>query len=254
MAREIQSLARGLDILGILADAGRPLGVTEVASIVGVDKSSAYRLLSTLAGRGFVEQNDENRRYSLGLRIVELSRGSLDRLELRTVARPYLKQLRDRVGESAHLAMMAEGHVVYIDTEASGASLNVHTEIGRIAPAHCTAIGKVMMAFASPDELERIANQNGLTRYTQRTITTLQELKPHLEIVRGRGYAVDDEEFEYGVRCVAAPVRDHRDKVIASVGISGPSIRVPLERIAAIGQIVSETGNEISHSLGQKRS
>lgn len=253
MAREVQSLARGLNILAILAEAGKPMGVTEVAQALGVDKSSAFRLLSTLAGRGFVVQSDETRRYALGLQIVELSRQALDRIELRSVAKPLLKSLRDRVGESAHLAMMDAGHAVYVDVESSEANLNVHTEIGRRAPAHCTAIGKALIAHLPSEDLERLVGQQALVRYTQRTITTMRELNPHLESVRERGYAVDDEEFDSGVRCVAAPVRDYRGKVIASVGVSGPASRIPLARIPSIGEGVVEIGQEISRLLGHRQ-
>jgi DNA-binding IclR family transcriptional regulator len=253
MAREIQSLARGLDTLTMLANQAGSMGVTEVAQALDVDKSSAFRLLSTLASRGFVEQDEETRRYRPGLQIVELARQVLDRIELRAVAKPLLRQLRDRVDESAHLAVTSEGHVVYVDAEESGATLNVNTEIGRHAPLHCTAIGKALIAYLSPKDMKRIIEQSRLKRYTPRTITTIQELIPHLEAVRKRGYAVDDEEFEPGVRCVAAPIRDYRDRVVACVGISGPSVRVSLDRVPEIGAATVETAEAISRLLGHRQ-
>lgn len=252
MGREVQSLARGLTILSLLAETEEPMGVTEIAQALGVDKSSAFHLLSTLANRGFVEQDARDRRYKLGLRIVELSRRALDRIELRAVAKPTLKLLQQRTGEAAHLAIMADRSVVYIDAVDSGANLNVNTEIGRRAPAHCTAIGKSLIAWLPSEELEKFVGESPLVRYTPRTITTLRELIPHLETVRERGYAVDDEEFDPGVRCVAAAARDYRGKVVASVGISGPAIRVTLERIPEIGTTVLEAAREISRLLGHE--
>jgi IclR family KDG regulon transcriptional repressor len=232
MSRQIQSLARGLNILALLADADEPMGLTEIAQKLSVDKSTAFHLLRTLASNRFAEQDPKDRRYTLGLRVVELSRRALDRIELRTVAKPCLKLLQQRVGESAHLAVLGGGHVVYVDNVASDATLNVHTEIGHRAPSHCTAIGKALIAWLSPEDLKGLVDGAPLTRFTPRTITTLRELIPHLETVRERGYAVDDEEFDAGVRCVATAVRDYRGEVVASVGISGPTVRLTLERMA----------------------
>ena len=248
--REIQSLARGLQILTILAEADQPVGVTEMARILKVDKSSAFRLLHTLANHGFVEQDSDTRRYGLGLRIVELSRQMLDRIELRGMAKPYLRELQHQTGESAHLAVLSGGHVVYVEQEESNATLNVNTEIGRHGPLHCTAIGKALVAHLSPEDLAGVLEQSELTRYTPRTMTTLRELIPHLESVRERGYAVDDEEFDSGVRCVAAAIRDYRGKIVASMGVSGPSIRVTLERVPELGQTVLQAAGQISRLLG----
>lgn len=250
MGREIQSLGRGLDLLCILAATDESMTVTDIAQALGVDKSTAFHLLSTLASRGFVEQNPKDRRYKLGLRIIELSRRTLDRMELRTVARPSLTLLRGQVGESAHLAVLRDGAAVYIDTAETGASLNVKTEVGRSAPLHCTAIGKALAAWLSSTELAQVVRSRPLERFTPRTITTMRELELHLEIVRERGYAVYDEEFESGVRCVAAPIRDYTGKVVASLGISGPSVRIALDRIPTIAERVMAAADEVSRLLG----
>ncbi|MCC7353348.1 MAG: IclR family transcriptional regulator [Anaerolineae bacterium] len=252
MGRDIQSLARGLDILTTLAESDRPMGVTEIAQALNVDKSTAFRLLSTLANRGFVAQEPDTRRYRPDLRIVELSRRVLDRIELRSIAKPPLKRLQRLTGESAHLAVLADGRAVYIDQEESNATLSVNAEIGRQAPAHCTAIGKSLIAYMSQEELSHFLGAEGLTRYTPRTITTLRELIPHLESVRERGYAVDDEEFDAGVRCLAAPIRDYRRKVIASIGISGPASRMTLDRMPELGVVVVKTAEEVSRLIGHR--
>lgn len=142
---------------------------------------------------------------------------------------------------------------MYVEQEESNAALNVKTEIGRNAPVHCTAIGKALIAHLSSEDLARVLGEAELTRYTPRSITTLRELIPHLEAVRERGYGIDDEEFDPGVRCVAAPIRDYRDKVVASVGVSGPSVRVTLERVPELGDIVVQTAGEISKAVGYKK-
>ena len=249
--RDIQSLARGLDLLAMLTDADRPLGVTEIAQSFDLDKSTIYRLLSTLAIRGFVTQDPETRRYQPGLQILALSRKVIDRIELRSVAKPLLRHLQRETGESAHLALLADNRAVYIDREDSDASLNVQTEIGQEAPVHCTAIGKALIANLSRNDLDKFLENRELTRYTSRTIVTERELIPHLETVVERGYALDDEEFNPGVRCISSPIRDHRNKVVAAVGISGPSIRITLEKIPELAAIVMDTARKISRLIGQ---
>jgi IclR family transcriptional regulator, KDG regulon repressor len=249
--REIQSLARGLDLMVMLADSDRPLGITEIARNLHLDKSTVFRLLSTLAGRGFIVQEPETRRYKPGLQIVALSRKVLDRTELRSIVKPFLKQLQQNTGETAHLALFTGNRAVYIDREDTDASLNVQTEIGQEAPLHCTAIGKALIAHLSQDELEKILENRELTRFTSRTITTIRELIPHLQTANERGYTLDDEEYHPGVRCISAPIRDHRNIVVAAIGISGPSIRVTPDKIPDMASVVMDTANQISQLIKQ---
>jgi len=248
--REIQSLARGLKVIGMLAESDRSIGVTDLAAELGVDKSAAFRLLNTLVNYGFAVQDPETRRYGPGLRIVEISRAVLDRLELRTVAKLYLKQLQKLTGESAHLAVLRGDQAVYIDQENSSAALNVNTEIGRTAPLHCTALGKALIAYLEPEELDRTLGPAPWKKFTPRTMVTRQELDTHLASIREQGFALDDEELNSSVRCLAVPVRDFRGKVVAAVGISGPSSRVTFERVTGLSKIVMDIGKRISQQAG----
>ncbi len=246
----VRSLGRGLEILAMLAEARNGVGVSEVATALSIDKSTAFRLLSTLVDEGFAVQDEDRGRYRAGMRIVQLSARVLDRTELREVAVPWVKRLQTLTGESAHLAVLAQGKAVYIHKETAGSGLNVNTEVGRQAPLHCSAIGKALIAELPPAELNDILSAQEMTKYTPRTMTTLRELAPHLEVTHSQGYAVDDEEFEPGVRCVAAAIRGHSGRVEAAVGVSGPSMRVTLERIPALGAMAAETALEISRLLG----
>lgn len=241
---EIQSLARGLKILNILSQSPDGIGTIEVSKRLGVDKSSASRLLQTLANYGFAEQNDDNMRYYLGPQVLSLSRYLLNRIPLRDHARPYLHQLVERTGECAHLAIMANNQALYIDQVQSPAVLRVESEIGTLSPLHCTALGKVLLTFGD-------ASMNGeFKSYTQRTITDRPTLEAQIEQTRQRGYAIDDEEYNYGVRCVAAPVYDHTHQLVGTIGISGPGARVTLESIDQFGQLVMQTAEELSSRLG----
>jgi IclR family KDG regulon transcriptional repressor len=243
---EIQSLARGLKILDLLAQAENGVGITELAEVLGVDKSSASRLAQTLAAYGFAEQDTDTRRYFVGPQIVRLSRSVLSRMPLRDQAKPFLRQLVERTGECAHLAILAQGQALYIDQVESLSSLRVTTGIGTLAPLHCTALGKSLLAFNS----ELLPSD--LPVFTPRTISDQETLRTHLEQTRRQGYAVDDEEYEYGVRCVAAPVFDFRGKVVGAIGISGPAGRIGLDKLAQFGAIVAEVSGALSDRLSFK--
>ncbi len=244
---EIQSLARGLRILELLAQAEEGAGVTELANRLDIDKSSASRLVQTLATYGFAEQSPETRRYHLGPQVVSLSRSLLNRMPLRDQANPFLRQLVDRTGECAHLAVLAQGQAFYIDQVESPATLRVTNDIGTLAPLHCTALGKVLLAF---DNIPVPAN---LPAFTARTIIDPTALRIHLEQTARQGYAFDDEEHNYGVRCLAVPVFDFRNKLVAAIGISGPAGRMGLERIPDLAITVCEVGQALTDRLSFKR-
>jgi IclR family KDG regulon transcriptional repressor len=249
----VQSLARGLDLLQILVESDSSLGITEIGQRLGVDKSTAHRLAATLISRGLVSQDPDTHRYQPGMELVHLGRQVLDRVELRSVAKPWLRALRDRTGESAHLAVAVGPRAVYVDIVESGETLNVATEIGRTAEPHCTAIGKALMAHLPPDKLAALLGDSPLARFTPRTIIASDDLAAHLTLVRRRGYATDDEEFTPGVRCVAAPIRDFHGAVIATMGVSGPAVRVTAERLPEIGAIAVECAGQVSRLLGYRQ-
>jgi DNA-binding IclR family transcriptional regulator len=240
---EIQSLARGLKILDMLGQSENGIGITEVAEKMGIDKGSASRLISTLAHYGYAEKDASTRRYRLGPMVVNLSRIVLQRSPLRETAKPFLQQLMERTGECSHLAVAAQGKVLYIDQVESPATLRVNAQVGTIAPMHCTALGKALLAFGDfnlPEQLEA---------HTSRTITDPALLKLHLDQARKQGYAIDDEEYDYGVRCIAVPVFDFRGKLVGSVGVSGPAARIPLERLPDLAKTVVELGEALSAKM-----
>lgn len=241
---EIQSLARGLKILNLLEQARGGMGTTEVAKEMTIDKSSASRLLHTLANYDFVAQDESTARYQLGPRLLTLGQRVLDRISLRDRARPYLHKLVDATGECAHLAILAQRQALYIDQAESSAALRVESEIGTLSPLHCTALGKAMLAFGDG------ALPDSLLPFTQRTITDQAVLQAQLLQIRQRGYAIDDEEYNYGVRCVAAAVHDHRGVLLGAIGISGPAGRVTLERIDDFGALVRQVAADLSARLG----
>ncbi len=243
---EIQSLARGLKILELLAATDK-VSITEVADQLNVDKASASRLMQTLANYGYAEKDRDTQRYRLGPKIVELSQSLLARMPFRDEAKPYLRELVAITNECAHLAIAAQGQVLYIDQVDSPATLRVNADIGHLAPLHCTALGKVLLAFGD------VPLPTALTAHTPRTITDQGALKMHLEQVRRQGYAIDDEEYDYGVRCIAAPVYNLNGEMVAAMGISGPSNRMSLETISTMAAKVTGVAQALSDHLSFKR-
>lgn len=237
---EIQSLARGLQIIEKLAEANGGLSITDLADHFEVDKGSISRLMQTLAHYGFAEKDKGSRKYISGPQIVRHSQTLLQRTSIRDIAKPYLKQLVDVTGECAHLAILVQGQAFYIDQEESQNALRVTTNIGSLAPLYSTALGKALLAFtntAIPEEL---------TPFTMRTITDVSMLKRHIEIVRAQGLATDDEEWNLDVRCVAVPIFDYRDKCVAAIGVSGPTTRISLENLQKISRVLINVGKEVS--------
>lgn len=240
---EIQSLARGLKILDLLGEAEDGVGITEVAEKMGIDKGSASRLIATLARYGYAEKDLSTRRFHLGPMVVSLSRVMLQRNPLRETAKPYLRQLMEQTGECSHLAVAAQGKVLYIDQVESPATLRVNAQVGKIAPMHCTALGKALLAFGDYEVTEPLES------FTARTITDPGMLRAQLDQVRKQGYAVDDEEYDYGVRCISVPVFDFREKVVGSIGVSGPAARMTLERLPEMARVVMAVGQLLSDRM-----
>ncbi len=240
---EIQSLARGLKILIMMAESEQSLGVIELAERMGVNKGTASRMIQTLKKYGFVEQAPDGRRYQLGPVLVHLSSAVIHRMPLRETAKPFLHKLVKTTGECAHLAIYSQGQALYIDQVESEATLRVNAEIGHMAPLHCTALGKALLAFGNCPTPEKLEMR------TTATIITQEQLEKELEQIRAQGYAVDDEEYDEGVRCVAVPVFGYRDKIMGAIGISGPAVRIKPDLIENIASQVISIGQELSQRL-----
>jgi IclR family transcriptional regulator, KDG regulon repressor len=246
----INSVDRGLRILLILGQNAAPLGLNEVSRRLEIDKSTTHRIMSTLCGQGFVEQDPETRKYLLGLRVIEVAALKLRTISLLKVARFPIQNLVSQSRETVHLAVQADGEVMYLDSEQYAGVITVNTTVGGRAPMHSSAVGKALLSGMTPEEVDRVLAIKGLQRYTEKTIVDPRELHQHLQQCRERGYGLDDEETDLGVRCLAAPVFDHRGGAVAAVGISGPTQRMSFERIPILAHLVKECASEISRQLG----
>lgn len=246
----INSLARGMQILRLLATNAGSLGVTEIAERLRVDPSTAYRLLSTLEVQGFVSQDEGSKKYSLGYGILEVTSGLLRRLSVVEVAQPHLYSVAVKLGESAHVAVRDRRFAVSVGSESATGVLRVETILGTPEPLHCTAIGKALLLDFSREQLAELFGDGKFERHTPHTLTTIEELELDLMRARRLGYAFDDEELHPGVRCIAAPVRDYTNRTIAAFGISSPAVRLTRDRVEELAPEVCEHAQAISAQLG----
>jgi IclR family KDG regulon transcriptional repressor len=252
MEREnmVKSVSRALDIINIVSSEKDGLGVTEIAKQMDINKSSVYRILSTLVQYGYMEQDEETSRYKLGYKFLELSSKLLESIDLRKEAKPYLQELEKETNEVIHLVVYDQGEVIYIEKLEGTETLRMHSKVGKRAPMHCTAVGKAILAHLPSNVVHDILERKGMPRHTDKTITDQDEFLKELAQVKQKGYALDLEENEYGIRCIAVPIFDHAGKVIAAVSISGPTIRMTDERIEQLQERMRQIGKQISARLG----
>lgn len=248
----VQTVERALNIMEALADVKGEIGIVELSRLVNLHVSTVHRLLSSLMKRGYVSQNAQTGRYSLGSNVLRLCRAFHGQSDIRAQARPFLQSLMEESGETANLIVLDRDEAVYIDQVQSPHLVRMFAEIGRHVPLHSTGCGKVLLAYQKPEERARIMREKGLPANTPHTITSPDELEKELAKVRAQGYAIDNEEQEIGVRCVAAPVRDYTGQVVAAISLSGPTTRLSLERIKALAPLVVAACAKLSASLGYK--
>ncbi|MDR7542758.1 MAG: IclR family transcriptional regulator [Armatimonadota bacterium] len=245
----IQAVDRALQILEALAEAGTPLTLSAISARAGLHVSTAYRLLRTLHRRGFVEQDTETGQYRIGVRAFRVGSSFLEEIGLGRRLRPMLADLAARTGETANLVVRDSLEAVYIDHVIGNKVSKLFTEIGQRVPLHCTAVGKVLLAYAPPAERDDLLAHLDLRRLTPNTITSRSALRRELVAVRSAGCAVDREEHELGVACVAAPVWGASGHLVAAMGVSGPGGRV-LTAVGALSERVRAAAAEASRALG----
>lgn len=251
---QVQVLDRVLAILDALAAREGEMSLFELAERLDLHKSTIHRLLMVLARHRLVERRPQNGKYGLGLKLFELGSKASNRLGLGERARPHLERLAAAAGETAHLCMLDGGEVVYLAKVEPTRTIRVPSSVGQRNPAHCTAVGKALLAHLPESELDALIRSRGLKAYTRNTITTAALLKRELRVIRERGYAVDDEEIEEGLRCVGAPVRDHSGRVVASLSVAGPAFRLTRAKIPAVARLVTRIGAAMSAELGHRAS
>jgi DNA-binding IclR family transcriptional regulator len=251
--KPVQSVYHALQLFEVFrtADNKDEFGVTELSKSLGLHKNNVFRLLATLASRGYIEQNLNTENYRLGIGIFNLGQKFVSKLGILKLARPFMEKIVSEVKESVYIGILREGNVIYLDMVETQLPVRVVSRVGKDVPAYCTAIGKVQLAYSSEEEINKIYMGARLKRYTDHTITSLPVLKKELKSVAELDYALDNEEFEERVRCVAVPVKDYLGIPVAALSVSGPACRMTDERMMnSILPVAKKYAREISKRLG----
>lgn len=248
-----KTVNKALDILEALSQLPSDVSLVDLSHLLDMHPSTLHRLLKTLTQRRFVTRNPVTKRFALGPKVAEL--GSAVRFQTGLVerARPVLAALVRDTGETANLVVRHDNEAIYVDQVQCAAMVRGFTRIGASAPLHCAAVGKVLLAYSSPEDVQQYIDDTGLPAYTRHTISNPYLLREHLREIKAQGFAIDDEEREIGTRCVAAAVRDSRGRVVAAISISGPAGRLHEDRWRRLASQVKEAAAEISSTMGLAR-
>ncbi len=251
----VQSLVRAFSILEEVARSRQGIGLAELSRRVGLHNSTTFHLVRTMVSLGYITQSKDTKHYRVGRPLFTLAASSLDEIELVNIATPILEDLANQTGESAHFAVRS-GDEVVICAKITGAGAFQMTErVGVVRPAHATALGKVLLAALTPEQLRRYVENHELRAFTPKTVTEPEALIQLIEAVRRDGVAYDDVEFDLEARCVAVPVYDFTSQIVGSIGISGPIWRMSIQVMHEKTELVKQAAARMSADLGwHKRS
>jgi DNA-binding IclR family transcriptional regulator len=249
----IQSVDHALDVMEAFHGEEDELGITELSRRLKLHKNNIFRILATLENRGYMEQNRVTDNYRLGLETLELGQTYIRHTGLLRVARPITAGLGKKVNENVYIGILKENYAFYLDVVESAHTVRVLSRVGCRVPTYCSAMGKAQLAFETPETIAEILGKKELKKFTPNTISDRDKVVEHLALVKKLGYAVDDEEWDEGVRCVAAPIYDYTRKVVGAVSISAPSVRMPMEQVKKeYVPMIIKACKEISDRLGYK--
>lgn len=250
MKDTVQSVTRSLTILEVLSEFHEGLGITDIAQKVGLHKSTVYRLVSTLIQKEFVIQDKDTNKYKITFKLYELGNRRIKNMDILSASKAYSKKLMESVNEVVHLVVRDDHKIVYIDKVEANNTIRMASYIGNRSPMHCTAVGKAILAHLPENKVEEIWYKSKAKKLTANTITDLYRLTEELEKVRSRGFAVDDEENEEGVRCIGAPIFNRNAEVEGAISVSGPAIRMSEEKMETVAIEVMKYAGLISRELG----
>lgn len=247
----VQALDRGLTLLELLAREGAA-NLTDLSLQAGMPAPTAYRLLNTLHRHQFAQFNDTNQEWSVGVQAYSVGCSYLARTSLVELARPIMQSLMSDTGETANLAVVDDGDVVFISQVEATHPIRAFHQPGSRSHIHASGIGKALLCVWARSDIESILEKKGLPAFTDKTLSSPRALFDDLARTAQRGWSFDDEERYEGMRCVAAPIIDASGEPLAGVSVSGPTIRLPDERISALGPLLKQAAHDISLALGAK--
>jgi DNA-binding IclR family transcriptional regulator len=248
----LESADRVLRVLELFSSGDRNLNLSEIAARMSLPKSSVHRLLATLLAHEFIERDASTRRYRLGIKVFEVGSLVIHERGLHSAAHPIVEELAVNTGETCHLAVLSGTDAVYVYKIDGPSTIIMSSRVGGRAPSYSTSIGKVLVAWAGEEIFQQVV-KGGFHAYTRNTIRKASLLAAELEVVRREGYALDREELQPGLCCIAAPVRDHSGSVVAALGLAGPSNRLTESRLQELAIPVTRAAEAISRNLGYVR-
>ncbi|MDQ2841106.1 MAG: IclR family transcriptional regulator [Acidobacteriota bacterium] len=246
---QVQALDRTFAILDVLARSNQLLGPTELGKRLNLHRSTVHRLLAVLERHRYVERDTQTAKYRLGLKLVELSSFALPQFEFERSAKPYVEKLAAETGEAAHMGILCSGEVMSILHAAGSNEANSPSTVGRRSPIHCTSLGKAILAFRK--EANELILSHRFVMHTKKTITNSAQFSAELDKVRVRGIAIDDEEFQEGLRCIGAPVCDRAGRAIAAISIAGPRSRISNDRSIELARAVLAISRALSEAVAK---
>jgi DNA-binding IclR family transcriptional regulator len=244
----IRSFAKGMNVLELLSD-NEALTVTQVAKLMSINRASSHRFLSTLKELGYADKDDSSR-YFLTSKVIALGMKVLDRFEIRKIARPFLQELSAKFNETINLGYFDGEEVLTIDKIDSTEILRMDAGIGGGEPAYCTSLGKAILAFLPDMQLQEYLQAVEITPFTPNTVVSKDKLMQELMQIKENGYSIDDEELSGGLRCVGAPLFNHRGQALYAISLSGPSIRMGSKRIEEMQRALKKICQNLSGKMG----
>jgi DNA-binding IclR family transcriptional regulator len=246
----VQSLGRAFSILEEVARHREGIGLADLSKRVGLHNSTAFHLAKTLVALGYIRQETDSRRYRIGRPLFALAASALDEIEMVSLAKPIMEKLSTDTGESSHFAVRMGDAIVVIARTSGPGAFQLAERVGVVRPAHCTALGKIILAALSADQLDRFLARVELAPLTDNTITKVPTLLREIEEVRRSGIAFDDGEFNPEVRCVAVPVTDFTGQVVGALGISGPVWRLSIQALKSRAKAMQAAADRLSREFG----
>jgi DNA-binding IclR family transcriptional regulator len=248
----VQSLGRAFAILEEVARHREGIGLADLSKLVGLHNSTTFHLAKTMVSLGYIRQEKDSKRYRVGRPLFALAASALDEIEMVNVATPVLEDLSRETGESSHFAVRMGDAVVVIARTSGPGAFQLTDRVGVVRPAHCTALGKVILASLRPDQLERFLERVDMKPSTDKSITDIPVLLREVAEIRRTGIAIDDGEFNAEVRCVAVPVKDFTGQIVGALGISGPIWRMSNQALQSRAKIVQAAADRLSTAFGAK--
>ncbi|TLS51860.1 IclR family transcriptional regulator [Paenibacillus antri] len=245
---KVKSLFRALKIMDCFSLEKPEWGITELSQHLGFYKSNVSNIVTTFVKAGYLEQNEDNGKYRLGFKILQLGNIISSNISFRKLMIPYMQEIADKVNEIVYLAVPYEGEVIYLDSCLPKNQLSTRSMLGVKAPLHCTGIGKAMLSVL-PEETVSDVISRGLKKFTDNTITNPELLLQELAETRERGYSLDRMEHEYGIKCIGMPILNKRKQLIAAISVSGPSLRFDEEKIRELSSLLKQAVTEIENKL-----